>query len=173
MSEAFDKLHKTAERALQEIDRLMAENRELVERLRAQQCDGGSCNTLKFCACANMDDAADAIEALEAENKRLRSDVEELKAANDSIAIRYDRQRAALEKIARLAGAGQWAAQPRERSPLAAAAISCMGYLRQIAEQSLQGKPTATAREEELDPDRLREDALERRQMEREYPWKE
>lgn len=52
---------------------------DLVERLRGDKytCrENMGCGTMEFCACATMEDAADRIEALEAEVERLRLDVE-------------------------------------------------------------------------------------------------
>lgn len=50
------------------------DDKALVERLRTNQCaDNMGCNPLApYCQCAFMDDAADRIEGLSAENERLR-----------------------------------------------------------------------------------------------------
>ena len=56
------------------------DDKALVERLQTNQCaDNMGCNPLApYCQCAFMDDAADRIEALSADNERLRDALREV-----------------------------------------------------------------------------------------------
>lgn len=94
------------------------DDKALVERLRTNQCaDNMGCNPLApYCQCAFMDDAADRIEALTAENERL------IKAGDGDVGLihwqgeRIEQLEAALTKsealqdLAYYNGAKQYAA---------------------------------------------------------------
>lgn len=46
---------------------------DIVERLKTNRCaENAGCGVMRSCACADMDDAADEITRLRAENERLR-----------------------------------------------------------------------------------------------------